>query len=289
MSHFIISLFLSLLEKPKFQEHGLTRFLNKFKKFNMLIEDRKSYRFNFSSIICKRLKLFFDSEFIMFSKLKDKIVNIAERIIYECKPVSLVLIGSVAVRKEKEASDIDFLVISNKKEVPLLKENVNIILMKKSEFEKKYLKGDDFIVSSLSFGKIIYDKEYLIKFYEKSLPVFSSEVIQEKIDYCKRLRNRIVHLARSDMNLAREELLNLALQCARIILLRSRIIPPTKHEIVSIVRKYDKSIAKVLDGLMRDKKISREKCSNILEYVRTLYWYRKPRKCQQKSRRRQRH
>jgi len=111
--------------------------LDKFKKFNMLIEDRKSYKFDFSNIICKRLKLFFDSEFIMSSKLKDKIANIAERIIYECKPVSIVLVGSVAVGKEKETSDIDFLVISSKRDVPLLKENVNIILINKSEFEKK--------------------------------------------------------------------------------------------------------------------------------------------------------
>jgi len=40
---------------------------------------------------------------------------------------------------------------------------------------KKYLKGDDFIASSLSFGKIIYDEEYFIRFYEKPLPIFSSE------------------------------------------------------------------------------------------------------------------
>ena len=61
----------------------------------MLIEDRKSYKFDFANMICRRLKLFFDSEFIMCSKLKDKIINVAERIIYECKHA--VLVGSVAV------------------------------------------------------------------------------------------------------------------------------------------------------------------------------------------------
>ncbi len=254
-----------LVKKAGISRTWAYKVLDKFKKFNMLIEDRKSYKFDFSNIICKRLKLFFDSEFIMSSKLKDKIVNITEGLIYECKPASVVLVGSVAVGKEKETSDIDFLVISNKREVPLLKENVNIILMNKSEFEKKYFKGDDFIVSSLSFGKIIYDEEYFIRFYEKPLPVFSSEIIQEKIDYCRNLRNRIVHLARSDMDLAKEELLNLALQCARIILLRNKVIPPTKHEIASVVRKYNKNIAKVLNDLMKDKKVSKEK---MLEYLR---------------------
>jgi len=254
-----------LVKKAGISRTWTYRILDKFKKFNMLIEDRKSYKFDFSNMICKRLKLFFDSEFIISSRLRDRIFNVAERIIYECKPVSVVLVGSVAVGKEKETSDIDFLVISSKRDVPLLKENANVVLMNKSEFEKKYIKGDDFIISSLSFGKIIYDEEYFIRFYEKPLPIFSSEVIQEKIDYCRKLRNRIVHLARSDMDLAREELLNLALQCARIILLRNRIIPPTKHEIANVVRKYNKDVAKVLNDLMRDKRISKEK---MIEYLR---------------------
>ena len=254
-----------LVKKAGISRTWAYKILDKFKKFNMLIEDRKSYKFDFSNMICKRLKLFFDSEFIISSRLRDRIFNVAERIIYECKPVSVVLVGSVAVGKEKETSDIDFLVISSKRDVPLLKENANVVLMNKSEFEKKYIKGDDFIISSLSFGKIIYDEEYFIRFYEKPLPIFSSEVIQEKIDYCRKLRNRIVHLARSDMDLAREELLNLALQCARIILLRNRIIPPTKHEIANVVRKYNKDVAKVLNDLMRDKRISKEK---MIEYLR---------------------
>jgi len=150
----------------------------------------------------------------MSSRLKDKIIDVGDRIIYECKPSSVVLVGSVAVGKEKDTSDMDFLVISSKKQVPLLKENVNVVLMSKNEFEKKYLKGDDFVISSLSFGKIIYDKEYFVKFYEKPLPVFSSDVIQEKIDYCRKLRNRITHLAGSDVDSAKEELLRI---CEEII------------------------------------------------------------------------
>jgi len=259
-----------IAEKAGISRTWAYRILDKFRKFNMLTEDRKSYRFDFSNIICKRLKLFFDSEFVTSSKLKEKILSVADRIIYECKPVSVVLVGSVAVGKERKTSDIDFLVISGTKQVPLLKENVNAILMNKNEFEKKYLKGDDFIISSLSFGRIIYDKEYFIRFYEKPLPAFSNEVIQERIDYCRKLRNRIVHLTRSDMDSAREELLNLALQCARIILLKNRVVPPTKHEIASAVRKLDKDIAKLLDDLMKNERIDKKRiieCLRICEKV----------------------
>jgi len=39
-------------------------------------------------------------------------------------------------------------------------ENVNIVIMTKREFEEKYIKGDDFVVSALAFGKILYDHEF---------------------------------------------------------------------------------------------------------------------------------
>ena len=254
-----------IAERTGISRTWVYRVLKKLEKHDMLIEDGRRYKLDFSNVVCRRLKLFFDSEFVMSSKLGRRIIQIADRIVYKCKPVSVVLVGSVAVGKERETSDVDFLVISEEKEVPLVREDVNIVLMSVSEFEERYLKGDDFIISSLSYGRIIYDKEYFIKFYEKPLPAFSSEVIQEKIDYCRRLRDRVVRLARSDVDLARKELLNLVLQCARIILLRNGVIPPTKHDIASVLRRYNEGLARILSDLMEGKKIDRKK---IIEYLR---------------------
>lgn len=264
-SYFSIS---ELVDKAGISRTWAYRVLGKFRRFDMLLENRKSYKFDFSNIICKRLKLFFDSEFITSLSLKERIINIADRIIYECKPVSIILVGSVAVEKERKTSDIDFLIISSKKskkEVPLVKENVNMILMNIDEFEKRYFKGDDFIISSLSFGRIIYDREYFIGFYQKPLPAFSDEIIQEKLDYCRKLRDRVYALLRSDVDSARKELLNLLLQCARVILLKNRVIPPTKHEVADAVKEYNKELAEVLGHLMRDEKIGKKK---MVEYLR---------------------
>ena len=48
-------------------------------------------------------------------------------------------------------------------------------------------------------------------------------------------------------------------------MLRNKVIPPTKHEIASAVRKYNENIAKVLNNLMRNERISKEK---MIEYLR---------------------
>jgi len=253
-----------LSSKTGVSRNWIYKLLGEFKAFNLLLEERKTYRLDFSNLLCRRIKTFFDAKFIFNSSFRDRILRISEKIIYEMNPDSIILVGSVAAGKERETGDVDFLVITGKKRVPLI-ENTNIIAMTKSEFEKKYTKGDDFIISALAYGKIIYDKEFFIRFYEKPLPAFTEETIQEKIRYCEKLQDRIYSLLRSDEERAREETLHLALQCARIVLLRQRIIPGTKYDIAEQVKNYDEELACIIEELIKTRKVSREK---ILEFLR---------------------
>ena len=157
-----------------------------------------------------------------------------------------------------------FLVISKKKSIPYF-ENCNIVLLDEKEFKEKYLKGDDFIISALLFGKVIYDNNIFIKFYENPLPIFSQEIIQEKIKYCEKLQERIYVLLKTDEKKAREELLHLALQSGRIILIRNRIIPKTKHDIAEQVSQFNKKIARIIKELLRGKKLRKER---MLDYIK---------------------
>jgi len=100
---------------------------------------------------------------------------------------------------------------------------------------------------------------FFINFYEKPLPVFSQELIQEKIKYCEKLENRIYALLRSDTEMAREELLHLALQVARIILLKNRIIPGVKYDIPLQVKEFNEEISRLIRELIDGKKIGKEK------------------------------
>ena len=52
---------------------------------------------------------------------------------------------------------------------------------------------------------------------------------------CEKLRDRAYNLLRVETEKAREEVLNLALQCARVILLKKGTIPGVKREVVEVV------------------------------------------------------
>lgn len=145
-------------------------------------------------------------------------------------------------------------------------ENCNIILVSEEAFKDKYLKGDDFIISALIFGKVLLDKNVFINFFENPLPIFSQESIQEKIKYCEKLKERIYTLLRTDEKKASEELLYLALQTARIILLRNNITPKTKYDIPSQVKAFDKNIALIIEKLL-ERKVKKEEMMGFLSAV----------------------
>lgn len=256
-----------LSQKIKLSRNWIYQIINKFEKYSILEHSGKKYKLDFTNPFCKRLKLLFDIEFTaqLGKETKNKILSILNKIIFENSPKSIILTGSVAAQKQKEESDIDFLVISENKNIPYF-ENTNIILLNEQETKDKYMKGDDFIISALTYGKILHDNNTIIKFLESALPIFSEELIQEKIRYCEKLRERIYTLLKIDAAKAQEELLYLALQTARIILLKNKTIPRTKHEISGQLKKFNKEIAEITQELLEKKQISKEK---MLEYIST--------------------
>lgn len=254
-------------KEVKISRNWIYKITDKFEKFGILEESGKKYKLDFSNLFCKRLKLLFDSEYLnsLNQELKNDVFKIANKITFEIKPKSIVLVGSIALNRQKKESDIDFLVVCEKKEIPHF-ENCTIILLNENELKEKYLKGDDFIISALSFGKIIYDNNLFIKFFENPLPIFSQELIQEKIKYCEKLEERIYTLLKTDEKKAREELLYLVLQVARIILLKNKIVPKTKYDIAEQVKPSNEKIAKIIKKLLlKNEKITKEKMLNYIK------------------------
>jgi len=258
-------------KKINISRNWIYKIISKFKELKILQASEKKYKLDFTNPFCKKLKLLFDVEFLLFLDREVNIFDIANKIIFEVNPESLILTGSMASGKQRKGSDIDFLAIGEKKELPLL-ENCNIVMMEKREFKEKYLKGDDFLISSLLFGKIILDKEFFIRFFESPLPIFSQEVIQEKIKYCHKIKERIYSLLNIDREKAQEELLYIFLQTARIILLKQKKIPLTKYDLAEQVEPFDKRVAKIISGLLKEKKDLNteeildlvEECMNVL-------------------------
>ena len=254
-------------QKANISRNWIYKVIDKFEKSGILMTCGKKYKLNFSNVFCKRLKLLFDSDYLnsLNEDVKRDVFNMANKMLFEINPQSIVLVGSAAAQKMKKGSDIDFIVIGgNREKVPMFV-NSNIILLSCSEFKERYAKGDDFVISALVFGKIIHDDTTFIKFFESPLPIFSEELIQEKIKYCEKLEERVYALLKTDVDEARNELLYLALQAARIILLRNRIIPKTKHDIAPQVYEFDRELAKIIRKLLREEKIKTE---DVLDYTK---------------------
>lgn len=253
-------------DRTGISRNWIYKIINKFEKFDILSKSGKKYKLDFSNLFCKRLKLLFDSEYLdsLDKKIKNRVFNISNKITFELNPESIVLVGSVALNKQKKESDIDFLVINDKKEVPHF-ENCNIILLNQKEIKEKYLKGDDFIISALLFGKIFSDKGVFVRLLENPLPIFSQELIQEKIKYCERLEERIYALLKTDEKKAREELLYLALQVARIILLKNKTVPKTKYDIAEQASQFDRRLTRIIKELLKKKRLGKEK---MLDYIK---------------------
>jgi len=256
---------MEISQRTNISRNWVYKIISKFEKEGILEIYGKKYKLDLSNPFCKKLKLFFDSEFVVSldEKTKNKVFTIINKVVFELNPKSVFLVGSVALNKHKKGSDVDLIVISKNKKIPDLR-NCNIVVFSEKEFKEKYLKGDDFVISSLSFGKIIFDKEFLTKFFENPLPTFSQEVIQEKIKYCERLAERIYTLLKTDEKKAREELLFLVLQIARIILLKNKTIPKSKYDIPKQIKNIDKEIYKILKNLLENKKIKKEE---IIDYI----------------------
>lgn len=254
-------------EKTDISRNWVYKVIGKLEKSGILSESGKKYKLDFSNIFCKRLKLLFDADFLesQDNGIGKRILSIADKIRFEVNPESIMLVGSAAMQKMRKTSDFDFLVVGGKgKKIPVF-ENVNIVAVSEKEITDKYVKGDDFIISALVFGKIIYDREYAVKFLESPLPIFSQELIQEKIKYCETLEERIYSLLKIDEAKAMEELLYLALQAGRLILLRNRIVPKTKHDIAAQVKPYEKELSGIILRLLEGKKMG---AKDVLEYTK---------------------
>jgi predicted nucleotidyltransferase len=96
-------------------------------------------------------------------KIRDEIKKISNN-----KLLSVVLVGSYARNTASETSDYDFLIISDSEIVFKKTEQnkrIEIISYTPSKFENSLLSQDEFIIWGLKYGLVIYDNNYLNKFY----------------------------------------------------------------------------------------------------------------------------
>ena len=157
---------------------GALKIAKKLEKENVLLSRKlgnaRFYKLNFESDYVKQYIIFL---------LKREVEQSPDYIkvwINEIKKIknadSAILFGSV-LAKEKEAKDIDILLITNKKKFSRLKkeiENINLINIKKlhpiyqskEDFKKNIKEGDKVVLNSIK-GVVIFGEDKIINLIEK--------------------------------------------------------------------------------------------------------------------------
>lgn len=198
-----------------------------------LVGGTKNIKLNFSNFLVKKIKLMFDSEFVLELKEK-KIIELFNTLSLKLSYLSIILVGSWAIKEAGTNSDIDFLLLTERKQELPFFENCNIIQLTREDFTERYRKGDDFVLDALLYGKILDDKNFFINFFEKPLPVYSQEIIEEKREALKKLKDRVYELMKlGDLKTAKEEVGKFLVQKERLGSLEKREIPKTKKEIIN--------------------------------------------------------
>ncbi len=213
----------------------------------LLIKDRK-IQIDLTEEKTISLKLYRDREKVASSPAAKKITFFADKIkeLYGKDLLSLCLIGSAVSQKKPE--DIDLLIITETSHRPQLEvfapyEDLNLIEIKKEEFKEKYLATDDFIVCSLASQRILFDRDFIIRFIQRPFPFPNREIIRERIEQLLKLKERLlISLTINDKKNIKENLTALVIQLIRLQLLKAGILPLSKTELPTQIKKVDKKL-----------------------------------------------
>lgn len=146
----------------------------------------------------------------------------------------VVLIGSYARNTVTWRSDVDILVITPLPN-PLrisVPHGVHVHFEDKEEFVSKFHNGDDYAVSSVRYGKLLYDRTNFWNSLREGLETTKWPSWSDKINHAER-RLKLGHdlLDMGDLDAATEEYLLAATQLARTTLLQCGIYPLSRPEI----------------------------------------------------------
>jgi nucleotidyltransferase-like protein len=166
-------------------------------------------------------------------------------------PISVILIGSVARSTHTSQSDLDLLVISDRP--PLVErhpDRLHVQALTTQQFAERLRAGDDFAAWCVRYGvPIVTSKPWL--------DIVSSAEAAIWPDWHKKVRHaaRRLTLAAAlmetgDIAAAGEEMLYAISHTARAILLKGRIFPLSRPEIISQLRETNhERLAKILEDL----------------------------------------
>jgi|SRR3989344_1484831 len=237
------------------------KIIKKFEQKELLKKDGKKIQIDFNNFFAYSFKLSYDAERLSELKTEDKnktkgVYNMFKSE-YGIGLLAFMIFGSAASDEQTAKSDIDFLVVVNKKkEIDYRKkgilsfENLNIIEKTQDEFESDYLFANDLILNALMNGIILFDNGIINFLLNKPLPAPSYKVIESKKERLETLKGRLLVLLKNKNYKELVEQLKLyIIEKARIKFLEKGIIPSSRKYIIDNLNSIDKQLCKDYNSL----------------------------------------
>jgi|GEM_PF-1788683 len=260
-----------LVKKSGLGRTWIYKNLNEFIKCGLVKKKNKLYSLDKNNLLVLNLKQTFDLEklYTINNEILKEILSVFDYFKLQMGKslLSFLIVGSTARLKRMPKSDVDFLIISTKKEFDIEpKIETNVILLQPNEFEKKYIDCDDFVLTSLAYGLILYDNNFIVNFLKKPLPFPTTEQIEIKKELIRKNTERIYKLIEiNDLKNANNELKNFVTQSARIKIIENGEIPLSRSELAGQLK--NNYIKKIITAIIKGYEFKKDEILEICEKI----------------------
>ena len=186
--------------------------------------------------------------------------------------ISIILIGSVARSTHGSQSDLDLLVISDRSAlVARHPDQLHVQVLTTQQFTERLRAGDDFAAWCVRFGVPIVTTKPWLDIVNSAEATIWPDWHRKVRHAARRLILAAALLETGDIAAAREEMLYAVSHTARAILLRARVFPLSRPEIVSQLRESNHDrLAKILEDLSYQEETTRSTLNRYFLYVKRL-------------------
>lgn len=261
-----------IVEKTNIGKTWCYKTLKELENFGLVERKGSQYSLNMENLLSLSLfkTLSVEKVYLLSEEVRTGVLDIFQKIRLEFKDSlsAAVLIGSTARLTRTPVSDIDFLVIANASEEWEIAsdQEFNLIVLSKEDFEQRYLECDDFVLSALQNGILLFDTNYLIDFFKKPLPFPTRQKIVEKKKAIRGLVSRIYDFLKiDDTENALLDLRHALSQAARIVLLDAGEIPRSRAELPYQLDPLDPWLANNIRKVLNRKTLSKNEMLHICE------------------------
>ncbi|MBE1446139.1 nucleotidyltransferase domain-containing protein [Paenibacillus sp. OAS669] len=217
------------------------------------------------------LKLYKVCDALLYSEIV-RIVN--QLLLDKVSIVSILLVGSVARGLYSEKSDVDIIVILNKKvktdklAYKSVFRDINIVYRLKKQFHEAYLEGKEFFIWAIKYGLLLFDKNYIVNYYQNPINKIKKDEMQNKFSYINIIVPRIYDaLLGNDLALGRKYIKKLIIQTARIILISKELVPKSRPELDKQLDEIQEPFSIIYNNINYIEDMNKEELSDITDSV----------------------